>query len=499
MADELLGCSLPARAADGGAGSGALQATPGSPAALEEEEEEEDDGDTRPWRCLDASHEAGCRRCTPPPLGNGAWVLRGGRPRVQSGEKQLRGALCRTPEWRSVEARKIAAEAMDASGAASTAAALLKRDCSALRKVDMLRLCRMWRYASNVWQPISWPPAEPEPRAAGAPPQRRRRLPRTAKATMAQVQAVAAPQPAPPAALGGAYFTQSNQVRCPILRMLVLNACRLTKADTAPRSCSQQLDSIAMFVTSTLAPAMAQFLARDATPSLFAAGAAEREAPTLVNARGAAALAPALARIATVFEADLARVQAAAAQLGGSSLSGLWPAATTAASPPLAETALHALLLLAHGRAAYFADVTSPVHGVAARHRRGLSGPERAQVGDATAADAALRRFLAAAAAFLARCREENAQSYLAASAEVLALAVGAARGAAASAAKRAAWARGRECSWPTPLVRYIAAASMPAAAAVAIAEAQTREAAESAAAAQAAAAAVDAAEDYAL
>ena len=254
-----------------------------------------------------------------------------------------------------------------------------------------------------------------------------------------------------------------------------------------------------MFVASTLAPAQAQFLARDATPSLFAAGTAEREAPTLVNARGAAALAPALARIASVFEADLARVQAAAAAQAGALLPGMWPAATTAASPPLAETALHALLLLAHGRAAYLADVTSPVHGVAARHRRGLSGPERAQVGDATAADAALRRFLAAATAFLARCREENARAYLAASAEVLALCAGAASGAAASSAKRAAWAHGRECSWPTPLVRYIAAASMPAAAAVAVAEAQSREAAESAAAEQAAAAAVDTAGAHAM
>jgi hypothetical protein len=83
---------------------------------------EEDDGDTRPWRCLDASHEAGCRRCTPPPLGSSACVLRGGRPRAQSGEKQLRGALCRTPEWRNADTRNAAADALDAAGATGAAA-----------------------------------------------------------------------------------------------------------------------------------------------------------------------------------------------------------------------------------------------------------------------------------------------------------------------------------------------------------------------------------------
>ena len=252
-----------------------------------------------------------------------------------------------------------------------------------------------------------------------------------------------------------------------------------------------------MFVASTLAPAQAQFLARGSTPSLFAAGATEPVAPTLVHARGAAALAPALSRIASIFEADLVRVQAAAAQLGtaaGGSPAGLWPAAAAASAPPLAETALHALLLLAHGRAAYLADVTSPVQGVAARHRRGLSGPERAHVGDAAAADVALRRFLAAAAALLARCREGDTQGYLAASAEVLTLCAGAARGAAASAARRAAWARGRECSWPKPLVRYISAEAMPAAAAAAVAAAQAGEAAESAVAEQAATDPADAA-----
>ena len=243
------------------------------------------------------------------------------------------------------------------------------------------------------------------------------------------------------------------------------------------------MDSIAMYVASTLAPAQALFLSRGATPALFAAGAAEPHAPTLVHARGAGALAPALSRIAASFEADLLRVHAAAAAAAeAGSASGAWGVASAAAAPPLAETALHALLLLAHGRAAYLADVTSPVAGVAARHRRGLSGPERCHVSDAAAADAALRAFLAAASALLARCREGDARGYLAAAAEVLTLAAGAARGAAANAARRAAWAHGRECSWPRPLLRYIAAASMPAAAAAAIADAQALEAAESAA-----------------
>ena len=452
-----------------------------------------EEDDARPWRCLDANHEAGCRRCTPPPLENGAWVLRSGRPRMQSGEKQLRGALCRTPEWRSADARETAAAAFDASGATSTALALRKRECSALRKVDMLRLCHKWRYASHVWQPISCPPADAT-QVTGAQPVRRRRLPLTAKAMKVHMQAIAAPQAAPPATLAsGTYFTQLTQVRGLITFAVQFLAWTLTPCSATVPIRLMQLDSISIFVVSTLAPAQALFLAREATPSLFAAGAAEREAPTLVHARGSAALASALARIASAFDADLVRVRAAAAAQAGAMSHGMWPTAA-AAAPPLAETALHALLLLAHGRAAYLADVTSPLHGVAALHRRGFSGPERAHISDVTAADAALRRFLAAAAALLAKCREEDAQSYLAASVEVLGLVAGAVRGAAASAARRAAWARGRECSWPKPLLRYIAVASMPAAAAAAIAEAQASEAADSAAAEEVAAAAGDAA-----
>ena len=153
-----------------------------------------------------------------------ACVLRGGRPRAQSGEKQLRGALCRTPEWRNAETRNAAADALDAAGATGAAAAVRRRDCSALRKGDMLRLCRLWRYASHVWQPASWPAAERKPRAAGEAQPRARRLPRTAKATLAaaHAQAIAAPpQAASHVALGGgAYFMQPTQVRGCLLFIL---------------------------------------------------------------------------------------------------------------------------------------------------------------------------------------------------------------------------------------------------------------------------------------
>ena len=180
----------------------------------------EDDGDMRPWRCLDGSHEAGCRRCTPPPSGAGC-VLRGGRPRAQSGEKQLRGALCRTAEWRCADARAAAADALDAAGAANAAQAVRKRDCSALRKGDMLRLCRLWRYASHVWQPSGWP-AEREPRVPGAAPPRAKRPVRMPKAVtyaaqlqmQMQMQAGAAQQAAMHASPGGVYFSQPTQARC---------------------------------------------------------------------------------------------------------------------------------------------------------------------------------------------------------------------------------------------------------------------------------------------
>ena len=225
----MLSYDTSAEAAEAGAGAapgGGGPSTHGPGGAHDDEDadvaaligEADDDGDTRPWRCLDGGHEAGCRRCTPPPSGAGC-VLRGGRPRAQSGEKQLRGALCRTAEWRCVDARAAAADALEAAGAANAALAVRKRDCSALRKGDMLRLCRLWRYASHVWQPSSWP-AEREPRAPGAAAPRAKRPLRAPKAVtyatqlQMQLQAGVAQQAAMHSSPGGVYFSQPTQVRC---------------------------------------------------------------------------------------------------------------------------------------------------------------------------------------------------------------------------------------------------------------------------------------------
>ena len=76
-----------------------------------------------------------------------------------------------------------------------------KRDCSALRKSDMLRLCRLWRYASHVWQPASWPAADREPRALGGAAQG---VPEVAAALAALVEQLRAKAGgAPPPALVG--------------------------------------------------------------------------------------------------------------------------------------------------------------------------------------------------------------------------------------------------------------------------------------------------------
>lgn len=95
-------------------------------------------------RCLDASHALGCTACTPAP---GEAELAGFQLHAsaeqlanfgRSAEKHLRSLLSQTPEWASADER----ERLAATAPPHLARALRKRLCSALRKADMVALCR---------------------------------------------------------------------------------------------------------------------------------------------------------------------------------------------------------------------------------------------------------------------------------------------------------------------------------------------------------------------
>ena len=67
----------------------------------------------RPLRCVDPAHAADCARCSAPPHPRDASRYElVGDPGRKNGEKKLRSALTRTPEWASSDARDAAADAL---------------------------------------------------------------------------------------------------------------------------------------------------------------------------------------------------------------------------------------------------------------------------------------------------------------------------------------------------------------------------------------------------
>ncbi len=331
-----------------------------------------------------------------------------------SGEKRLRALLCATPEWQSGAAREAAAARLAAAGHALTAAALERRESNALRKADVFRLCRLWRYKSDVWQ-----------------------------------------RAAPPAARAASADSSSPPLPLALLAPLV------------PMH-SSRAQAVACHVATELGCHLRAFLAAAATPQLFAAGAAEPSSPCAVDAASCAARAACAARIAADLREDLATVRAAEALLsvrsgehdGGTSDSG-WLSA-----PPIAERVLNMQLLIASAHSAALADMTCPTNpaGISASNGgRALNCVERAHVEDAHEADAALRRFIAGASSFLARLRADgDARTYLAAAAGVVQLVMAVTCDVAAVEELRGVWAAGKQCSWRSPFWAHVAARQPP-------------------------------------
>lgn len=105
----------------------------------------------RRMRCLDRTHEAACPLCAAAPEDASSVELVGEQGK-KNGEKRLRSLVARMPEWASAPRRSEAAEAAALEpGRGKLAAALRSKHCSELRKADLLFLCRLWGYQSDVW------------------------------------------------------------------------------------------------------------------------------------------------------------------------------------------------------------------------------------------------------------------------------------------------------------------------------------------------------------
>jgi hypothetical protein len=229
--------------------------------------------------------------------------------------------------------------------------------------------------------------------------------------------------------------------------------------------CRARLDAVARFVGSSLGRERYAFLYRFATPSLYAAAAAEPGAPVCVDVPGARRSAAAAAQLLLKLQAHAARLRVVAACLTAEEAEApAWRIGSDA--PPLAEAALHVLFLYASAHSATLAAMTSPRAGIEARHGgRALSGPERAHLRDAAAANAAMRRYVSRAQHFLSTMHASDAASYLSAQVALLESASALLHGVHVSDAARIAWAapRAHLCSWEGDFWEHAHAIGAPA------------------------------------
>ena len=112
---------------------------------------------SRPLRCLDSSHLQPCGLCTAVPEeeeGGATAVELVGVAGKKNGEKRLRSYLSRTPEWLNPQRRAQAADCAEPGGEqwARLVASLRNRRAVDLRKADLLFLCRLWGYRSDIWR-----------------------------------------------------------------------------------------------------------------------------------------------------------------------------------------------------------------------------------------------------------------------------------------------------------------------------------------------------------
>jgi hypothetical protein len=436
------------------------------------------EADALTWRCLEPQHGGACGACVPPPPTGVAVRLHaphggaaaaaaaaaaappaapGCRPRRRSGAKLLRAALCRTAEWQHAATRARAADVLTSAGAAAAAgvvAALRERNRDALTAEGMLALCRLWRYRSDLWAPL--PPA-----AAAAPP---------AAVPQQPQQLLLAPPPPPQQQQQQQQQQQLAQQLAPLASLLAPAGALAPAAAAAPLALlpaplggrGPRLEAISRFVAHALGREQYIFLYNTATPNLFAAGAWEPLAPVSVDIPGARRCCAAAAALRAQLSGDAARLRALASSLTPEQADApSWRLG--AAAPPLAEAALHTVLLFACAHSANISDMLSPLAGIEARHARPLSAPERAHIADSTATNAAARRYAAAATTFLARMQADDGACYLAAQVALLDSVAALLHGVYVGDAARVDRARERQCSWSSSFWEHAAALGAPA------------------------------------
>jgi hypothetical protein len=344
------------------------------------------------------------------------------RPRAR-----LRAALTCTPEWRCEATLAEAALGAARAGEGALAAALGRKDASALRKRHFFWLCRHWRYASAVWARRG-PGVGPGPVSGGA----------AAAAVRAELRAASPPQQ------HAQQHAQQQQQH--LQRLLPL------PHDAAP--CA---------LAAALRDALAAYIARTCDARLFAAAAAEPYARvTMVNPRMYRAMLPAAHAAQGAMCADAASTAAFGAMLTPAQAAEC----RTWCAPEVAHRAEKHLALIQQLVLANGAEIVSIRAGGA------TSGPDLAYAAVQTDAMDALSAFVARAQSTLATLRLGGCAAggasvgrYVAVAALVTQLASEVMASVAARTEARAAWmlahcaahATPPPCAISTPSVHFLA------------------------------------------
>ncbi len=382
------------------------------------------------------------RSCRPPPNAQedcAHWTLRGDKG-MKNGERKLRTAITKRQEWREEGARGRSADAAAAAGNTELATALRCRDSSRLRKPHLFELCRLWRLRSDIWEPraVATAPAAPRRRAAAPQPD----ASGASAACDAGMQLACAPAPGSLAAQLASQLAAASQ----------------PSFDCHPLvSAGLKRDAVTVFLIAELDACVEQHRVWSLLPGLREAAAHEPHSPLnlLAPAHFIAALMPSLRWFEASLRADGAAIRAFGAQLAmrsaGALCAGLCDAdadlnapawRATAALPPLAERAAHALLQVLHVCAATLADTQA---ALAARRAAGGTfdvpcATDRAYVADIERSLDAIAAFVQRAQSALAQLRHGAAGPYLEAAASVCERGARIVATMASVAASRAAW-----------------------------------------------------------
>ena len=145
-------------------------------------------------QCIDPGHSQPCRVCLPAPSEEEEFKYQlVGDPGRKNGEKKLRKFIQMTREWNDKEVRAQVADAFAGRADLTVFSRVVRnKEAANLRKPHLLRLCREWRFRSNIWQRKKMKhPKDPKKRyhqlPAGTPRQTPRKREREATAAEAHV------------------------------------------------------------------------------------------------------------------------------------------------------------------------------------------------------------------------------------------------------------------------------------------------------------------------